>query len=264
MPARTEAGTPVGEQAGGYAITQGTLAADSNYTITFTVNTLTITPASLTVSANPQTKVYGTNDPPLAYTASGFQFSDTQATVLTGQLARAAGETVSGSPYAIGQGTLAADSNYTIHFTGSSLSVTAATPILTVSDPGGTYNGSPMAATASVAGVGGTAAASLEGITPILTYYAGSGNTGRIWAPRRLRPTGPTPWWPASPACRLRRGPIAARHFRDRAEHIDTSQDAATVTLRPPGRLGRLRSGGHLRRDRRFRRHAGRNGDFLR
>ena len=57
----------------------------------------------------------------MAYTSSGFQFSDTAATVLTGSLARAAGETVLGSPYAITQGTLAADSNYTIHFTGSTL-----------------------------------------------------------------------------------------------------------------------------------------------
>ena len=60
-----QAGTLAGEQAGGYAISQGTLAADSNYTISFTGNTLTITPAPLTVTANAQTKVYGTKDPDL-------------------------------------------------------------------------------------------------------------------------------------------------------------------------------------------------------
>ncbi len=117
---------------GPYAITQGTLAANSNYTITFTGSTLTITPATLTVTAEPETKVFGSADPTLAYTASGFQFSDTAATVLTGHLARAAGETVAGSPYAIGQGTLTANSNYTIHFTGSSLTITPATPLVTV------------------------------------------------------------------------------------------------------------------------------------
>ena len=63
--ARAKSGTLAGEQAGGYAITQGTLAADSNYTIPFTGSTLTITPAPLTVTANPQTKVYGTADPSL-------------------------------------------------------------------------------------------------------------------------------------------------------------------------------------------------------
>ncbi len=162
---------------GPYAITQGTLAA-SNYTMTFTGNTLTITPATLTIVAGPETKVFGSPDPTLGYTSSGFQFSDTAATVLTGSLARAAGETVSDSPYAIGQGTLTADSNYTIHFTSSSLGITPATPAVTVSDPGGTYAGSPIAATASVTGVNGPAARSLEGVMPTLTYYAGTGTSG--------------------------------------------------------------------------------------
>jgi hypothetical protein len=56
--------------------------------------------------------------------------------VLSGSLARAAGETVAGSPYAITQGTLAANSNYTIHFTGSTLSVRpASTAIVLVPHP---------------------------------------------------------------------------------------------------------------------------------
>ena len=59
--------------------------------------------------------------------ATGFQFSDTGATVLTGGLTRAAGETVAGSPYAISQGNLAANSDYTIAFTGNNLTITPAT-----------------------------------------------------------------------------------------------------------------------------------------
>ena len=66
---------------------------------------------------------------------------------------------MAGGPYAITQGTLAADSNYTIQFTASTLTITPATPLLTVSAPGGTYTGAPIAATATVTGVGGTAAA---------------------------------------------------------------------------------------------------------
>ena len=123
-PGETVAGSP-------YAITQGTVTANSNYTIHFTGSSLTITPATLTITANPQTKVYGQPDPTLTYTATGFQFSDTTATVLTGALARAPGETVAGSPYAISQGTLTANSNYTIHFTGSSLTITPATLTIT-------------------------------------------------------------------------------------------------------------------------------------
>ena len=98
--------------------------------------------------------------------------------MLTGIAARAAGETVSGGPYAIGQGTLTANSNYTIQFTGSTLTITPATPLVTVSAPGGTYTGAPIAAMATVTGVGGTAAPDLEGVTPTLTYYAGSGTSG--------------------------------------------------------------------------------------
>ena len=95
--ARAQAGTLAGEQAGGYAISQGTLAADSNYTITFTGSTLTITPAPLTVTANSQTKVYGTADPSLTdsvtglvdTTVDGVTIDDTAASVLSGNQARA-------------------------------------------------------------------------------------------------------------------------------------------------------------------------------
>ena len=114
-----------GEDVASYAIGQGTLAANSDYTITFTGNSLTITPATLSVAADAQTKVYGQADPTLTYVATGFQFSDNEATVLTGALSRAAGEDV--ASYAIGQGTLAANSDYTISFTGNSLTITPAT-----------------------------------------------------------------------------------------------------------------------------------------
>src|ERR1019366_4477298 len=94
-----------------YAITQGTLAANGNYAISFTGNTLTITPATLSIAAQSKTKTYGTTDPALTFLAGGLQFSDTPATVLAGALSRAPGDTVAGGPYAITQGTLAANSN---------------------------------------------------------------------------------------------------------------------------------------------------------
>jgi streptogramin lyase len=119
---------------GPYAITIGSLSAGSNYTIAFTGSTLTITPATLTVAANSQTKVYGSADPTLTYVASGFQLGDTEATVLSGSLTRAAGETVAGGPYAITIGSLSAGSNYTIAFTGSTLTVTPATLIVTANN----------------------------------------------------------------------------------------------------------------------------------
>jgi len=148
-PARAQFGTIAGEQAGEFAITQGTLAADSNYTISLTSTTLSITRAALTVTANPVTKVYGTNNPILTYSAAGFvdttvdgvPIDDTTSTALSGQLARAqsgtlAGEQVGG--YDISQGTLTA-SNYTISFTGSTLTIAPATLAITADDQTKTY-----------------------------------------------------------------------------------------------------------------------------
>ena len=62
--------------------------------------------------------------PALTFAASGLQLSDTQSSVLTGSLGRAVGEHVAGSPYAITRGTVAANSNYKIAFTGSGLTIT--------------------------------------------------------------------------------------------------------------------------------------------
>ena len=47
-----------------------------------------------------------------------------------------------------------------------------------VSDGGGVYNGSPFAAAALVSGVGGASGPGLEGVDPVLTYYAGSTPAG--------------------------------------------------------------------------------------
>jgi uncharacterized repeat protein (TIGR03803 family) len=59
-----------------------------------------------------------------------------------------------------------------------SLAVVQAMPAVHVSDAGGTYDGNPFPASASVAGVvpgvDTTPAAALEGVTPTLTYYPGS------------------------------------------------------------------------------------------
>ncbi|MDX1923091.1 MAG: MBG domain-containing protein [Alphaproteobacteria bacterium] len=111
---------------GPYSINQNTLSAGSNYTITYVSDNLSITPAALTVTAAAKTKTYGAADPALTYTYSGLTNGDT-ASVFTGALSRAAGETVTGGPYAINQNTLTAGSNYTITYTGNNLSITPAT-----------------------------------------------------------------------------------------------------------------------------------------
>ena len=103
----------------------GNADMSGNYTISYTDNTTsTINKAALAVTANPQSKVYGTIDPALTYTTGAFQFGDTAGSVLTGVLSRAAGEDV--NSYAIGQNTLASNANYTIAYTGNNLAITPA------------------------------------------------------------------------------------------------------------------------------------------
>ncbi|MES2905992.1 MAG: YDG domain-containing protein [Pseudomonadota bacterium] len=87
--------------------------ADSgNYTLTQPVAlTASITPKSLTVTADNKTKGYGSSDPALTYTYNGLVSGDSAAT-FTGALSRAAGENA--GTYIIGRNTLAAGGNYTI------------------------------------------------------------------------------------------------------------------------------------------------------
>ena len=93
--------------------------------------TFTIAPATLTVTADAETKVYGQSDPAFTYEVSGLQPGDQVSDVLSGELGRVAGETVDGGPYAISQGTLASNDNYTIAFAGDNLTITPATLTVT-------------------------------------------------------------------------------------------------------------------------------------
>ncbi|MCS3798547.1 MBG domain-containing protein [Niastella sp. OAS944] len=117
-----------GENVGVYAINQNTLNAGNNYTITYTGNDLTITPAALAISANAQTKVFGSADPVLTYMATGFANGD-NSNIITGNLSRVAGENV--GAYVINRNTLYAGNNYTITFTGNSLAITKAPQVIT-------------------------------------------------------------------------------------------------------------------------------------
>ncbi len=62
----------------------------------------------------------------------------------------------------------------------TTITVTPATPALSLSAPGGTFDGSPFAASVTIAGTGNqnTPAATLEDVAPVLTYYVGTGTSG--------------------------------------------------------------------------------------
>ncbi|PKB17719.1 MBG domain-containing protein [Flavobacterium sp. 5] len=110
-----------GENAGTYAIEQGSLSAGSNYTITYVSKDFSITAKPITVTADAsQTKIYGTTDPVFAYSISSSLVS---GDTFTGDLTRVAGENV--GTYAIEQGSLSAGSNYTITYVSKDFAITA-------------------------------------------------------------------------------------------------------------------------------------------
>jgi hypothetical protein len=136
-----------GDDVGTYAINQGTLDAGSNYIISFTGAHLVVGVATLTVTADPQSKTYGDADPALTYTVSGLVNGDTEPGVITGFLDRNLGEDVGN--YSIVQGALDAGLNYVLNFQSNDLSIIArdlsGPDLVTLVQPlsGLTYDGSP-------------------------------------------------------------------------------------------------------------------------
>ena len=103
-------------------------AADANYSISYVPGTVTVTPATATVTANNVTKAFGAAVPTLTATISGFVNGQTLATsgVTGSALCTTTAVTTSpGGTYPItcSLGTLAAH-NYTFAFVGGTLTVT--------------------------------------------------------------------------------------------------------------------------------------------
>ncbi|MDD5228594.1 MAG: MBG domain-containing protein, partial [Methylococcales bacterium] len=131
-----------GENVGNYLINKGTLAASSNYELTFTGGDFKITPANLTIAANAQTKIYGAVDPVLSFSAAGFKLND-KIDLITGSLSRGAGKNV--GKYAIEKGSLTAGGNYTLAFTGNNLEIAPRTLNVIAQATNKIYDGTTLA-----------------------------------------------------------------------------------------------------------------------
>ena len=139
---------------GAYAITASG-AVDPDYTISYVAGTLTVSPATLTVTANDQTRPQGEANPPLTYTFSGFVNGDT-AGVVSGMPILSTTATIASPdgqyPIAIAVGTLTA-ANYDFITVGGTLTVanTPATAITLTASPGSTSTyGQALTFTATV------------------------------------------------------------------------------------------------------------------
>jgi hypothetical protein len=138
----------------------GSLAA-TNYNFQFVNGTLTITPATLTVTATNASRTYGTANPTFAYTITGFVNGDAQSVV-----GGSATETTVATPtttvgnYAITFATEALTaSNYTFNYVNGNLTIIQATPVISWSTPAAITYGTALSATqlnATSGGVAGT------------------------------------------------------------------------------------------------------------
>jgi RHS repeat-associated protein len=146
------ASSPVGS----YTITAaaGTLAA-TNYSFTYVNGTLTVSQATLTVTANNTSRAYGTANPTFTDTITGFVNGDTTSVVSgSASLTTTATTSSPAGSYIItaAAGTLAA-TNYSFTYVNGTLTVTAATQTINFTAPTSpvTYGVAPitLSATAS-------------------------------------------------------------------------------------------------------------------
>lgn len=117
-----------GEDVGDYIIDGVPNIVNTNYQIgEVTDGTLTIIPATVTVTADPQSKLFGELDPELTFDVSGLKFDDTFEEIFNdGELDRDPGEEV--DSYAINQNTLDLDGesqNYILEYIGNFLTIRA-------------------------------------------------------------------------------------------------------------------------------------------
>ena len=116
--------------------------ASTNYTITYVAGNLTVTPAALTITANGVSRVYGTPDPTLDVTYSGFVNGETSS-VLGGTLSevdsKAATTTAVGSFTGVITASGQTSTNYTITYVAGNLTVTPAPLTITGDSTTKTY-----------------------------------------------------------------------------------------------------------------------------
>lgn len=118
-----------------YAITQGTLAAGSNYTLTgFTGGALTVTPRRITVTAHNQYRILGQPNPNLTYSVAGLA----NGNGISGSLRTSATVNSTLGTYAITLGSLITSANYVISFIPGSLTISPLTTQVTTAEIGRT------------------------------------------------------------------------------------------------------------------------------
>ncbi len=163
-------------------------AGDANFAAATATSTVTVSRAAPTVDVMDSDGTFDDSPFNAAATVTGVDGSPASslegiaATVTYYAGSTATGTPLSGAPIDVGTYTVVASFAGSVDYIAStgapvSFTISRATPTVSVAD-GGTYNGAAFDAIATVTGVDGSPASSLEGITPTVSYYAGSTATG--------------------------------------------------------------------------------------
>jgi hypothetical protein len=140
-----------------HAITAANAVA-SNYSITFAPGTLTVSKATLTITADDKAKIYGQSDPTWTAHYAGFQYADTNTAVSGLVFNRAPGENV--GPYTITPSG-ATSAEYDISFATGTLAITKATAAVVLHNLSQVYDGNAKVVTATT---------TPDGLTVNITY----------------------------------------------------------------------------------------------
>jgi len=152
MTGSLSAPTGASATAGTHQISLGTLAADSNYVVTYVPGTLSVSAAPLTVTAIDQIKTYGDADPLLTYSIGGAGLSYGDA--LAGSLFAPTGSQATAGSHTIGQGSLTAGSNYALSFVPATLTVAPSQLLIAANDRIKVYGDVDPALTYTIGGSG--------------------------------------------------------------------------------------------------------------
>jgi hypothetical protein len=120
-----------------------TLGSNPNYSVTPTNGTLTITRLAASVTPNAATKVYGTADPTLTGTLSGFLPADG----VTATYSRTSGSTVGSYTISATLSPTAVLANYNITSNTAAFTITQPTPVLIWANPSAITYGTALSAT---------------------------------------------------------------------------------------------------------------------
>ncbi len=142
-----------GEAVGHYVITPSGDATQGNYSVTYENGDFEITKATLTVTVDAQTKVYGATDPTFTASISGLQNGDNEAAIRTAldlQFSRTDGEDVGSYTITATGNTL---SNYNVTYETGTLTITRAQLTVTADNKSKTFGAADPELTATVTGL---------------------------------------------------------------------------------------------------------------